>query len=136
MITKYATPNILFRPEPKRMKKLFLDNSNCWYEHSNLLTSTLNKNYNNDAQCLKSFSHSFDTFNNNQPKIKNLVHIPKRIELKELILISQELEWRQCCYNIFSTKTRVNVPERPLNPMIKDRLFIRKEKEEVYCTLK
>eukprot|EP00826_Nyctotherus_ovalis_P002510 TRINITY_DN10500_c0_g1_i5.p2 TRINITY_DN10500_c0_g1~~TRINITY_DN10500_c0_g1_i5.p2 ORF type:complete len:144 (-),score=10.62 TRINITY_DN10500_c0_g1_i5:53-484(-) len=138
MIAKCANPSILLRPEPRRIRTLFLANADRWYERSAVLATTLNSfasgHCSGHCRC-ESFRQELKALGYSQPKMKELISIPKRTELKELLLISQELEWRHCWCKLFPNEDPTNVPERPPNPMTKDSLFMKREKEEVYNSL-
>ena len=115
----------LFRPEPIRLNNPLLSDFEGWEGCSQsiaeyLISSTEN---NKELSQLKSFYHQFT--NAPKHKIKNLLNSCSkvRLRLRELVMAAQELQRRGNLKKIFQQS--MNIPERPINPMIKDSSFVR-----------
>eukprot|EP00826_Nyctotherus_ovalis_P011496 TRINITY_DN12990_c0_g4_i1.p1 TRINITY_DN12990_c0_g4~~TRINITY_DN12990_c0_g4_i1.p1 ORF type:complete len:157 (+),score=29.91 TRINITY_DN12990_c0_g4_i1:76-546(+) len=135
MMIKCCSSNKLLKPEPIRLKNTLIPNDNNWAECSCFVPTVARaSDSSKNLSRLKSFYRDFSSARKH--KIKHLLKSRNGVRkgLQELVLAIQELEWRQrgSWSKVFKSE---DVPERPVNPMIKDPLFVRRECSEVYNTI-
>ena len=143
MIVKCSNPSIVFRPEPIRVRfsvapKNFFNNGK--FAVSPLVPNPFNHKEQHESHNFDEFYQNLKDLGINNGKINKLINNNTRIKLgiKEILWISQELEWRKAKSWITFLRGNefISVPERPVNPMTKDSLFIKKENQTENETMK